>query len=173
MPPGQGGERARGVSNDIPRIARRPAYQVWARPLEESGPADQMRADFGHAGRSVMPAQPQPAMGEQKRRQRAGNEQRVIEPIMEKGRGDMRPHHPSIQHIQRACAQKKRIAQIEEPLHNNARIRTPNPIAKAAFAKMIKPTLKNISKSSAQSARTASSLRQVIDVAFSATVSRG
>ena len=140
MPANQRGDCANRVGDYIPGIAGG-AHQVRANQFEERGPADDVRSHFEEAWRRIMLTQSKPAMREQQRRKRAWNQERVVEPIVQERRGQMRLEDKSIQRIGRACAQKERIAQIPEPFHSKARIRMPKPIANAAFERRTKPTL--------------------------------
>jgi len=60
-------------------------------------------------------------------RQRAGNQQQIIEPRMEKRQVRMRLDFPSVERLQRAADQEKRIGQIAEPSHSVQMMISPDP----------------------------------------------
>jgi hypothetical protein len=96
-----------------------------------------MRQDFERRRRSVMIAQSQPAVQQQHRRQRAREQQYVIEPRMKKRQVRMRLDLPAIQDVERAAADKQRIDEIAKPSHSVQMMISPeaSPIAtfKASF----------------------------------------
>jgi hypothetical protein len=72
-------------------------------------------------------------MHKQERRQGARNKENVIEPRMKKNNVAMRLYQPAISGIQPAADEKKRIKNVSEPPHNNARIMRPNPKPSRTF----------------------------------------
>ena len=74
--------------------------------------------------------------------QRAGNQQKIVKPILKKWSVQNRFEGPTIERVKNAAENKQRIAQIGERSHNKARIRSPIPSAIANFAsKVVNMTL--------------------------------
>ena len=83
-------------------------------------------------------------MDEQQRGQRAWDEKGIVEPVVQKGRREVWLEEKAVQGVRRSAAEKERVAEITEPVHNNARIKTPKPRAKPTFAKNTAPNFVNI-----------------------------
>jgi len=108
---------------------------------------------FSAGGRPVVAAQAQPAMRQEQQRQGAGNQQAVIEPIVEESDMAMRLDEPAIERVQRAGNQEKRIENVTESIHKRARIIKPKPKPSNNFNKktFVKITPRKIDHRAAKS----------------------
>ena len=71
--------------------------------------------------------QAKPSMRQQHNRQRARDEQRIVEPIVEERNIHVWFDEPAIDGVERARRHKQWIAHVSKPLHSNARMISPNP----------------------------------------------
>jgi len=106
-----------------------------ANPFEQYGPNDQIQPDLAPGRKLIVVPQFEPALQQQERRQRARNQQHIVEIIAHKRAVHARFNYPSVQHIKAAAKQKQRISQITEGLQSRARMTNPNPTATTNFSK--------------------------------------
>jgi hypothetical protein len=76
------------------------------RDFEEKRPDEQMEGDFADRGHIVILAQAKAALGQQNRRQRAGDQQQIVEMIVQKGAVNVRFDQPAIDRVKRATKQE-------------------------------------------------------------------
>lgn len=134
-PPAKDRDRPRRVSHDIPRIADS-RQDMRPDDFKQNGPAKPVGGNLAQRGKPVMTSQTQPALRQQDRRQRARNQQRVIEPGMKENDVAMRLDQPAIGRVKRATNQAQRIEDIPKPPHNKARMIKPKPNASSTLSKM-------------------------------------
>ena len=79
--------------------------------------------------------QPEPTLEPKQERQRARNQQQIVEVTAEKVRMNVRLHQPAIQRIKNTGRQKKRIAPVGESFHNKAMIAVPASRAIASLSR--------------------------------------
>jgi acetylglutamate kinase len=104
--------------------------------FKKDRPSDNVGGDFAKSRWLVVMAQSRPTMGQQQQRQRAWNQQHIIEPIMKKSDVRMRLYQPAIDRVKRAGGLKKRIKNVTESLHR-ARRTNPNPNPSSNFKRKI------------------------------------
>lgn len=121
------------VGDYVQDIACGLVHDTRANYFKQHGPAGEMRDDFPRARRRVLLSPAKPGMKAQQYRQRTRDEQRVIEPGMDERTVEIRFHHPSIHHVERATRQEQRVAPVTERSHNNARMISPKPAPSATF----------------------------------------
>lgn len=92
-----------------------------------------MTKDFRGTGPMIMRAQLQPTIDLEQGRQRARNEEQVIEPKSEEGNVSVWLNSPTIERIKRATHHAQRIEYVTKPLHSRARIAMPKPVANRTF----------------------------------------
>src|SRR6185312_4046875 len=126
IPPKTRADGADDIHNHVPWIARCPPQQMRTNHLEEDRPEKRVERDFRPGRRIVGGSQPQPAVHQQEKGQRARYEQHVIEMKPHEGVMNARPDEPTIQSVQRARNQTKTIPNIPEFLHNRAMMVKPN-----------------------------------------------
>ena len=114
MPPEPGEDSADEIGDSVPRIAGHPAHDVRADGLEEDGPDDEVQQNFTGGGQAIMPAQTEPALGQQQRGQRARYQQHVIEIAMDKGIVKVGLKAPAVDGVKQAGQEKQAVAQIAE-----------------------------------------------------------
>ena len=88
-----------------------------------------------------MGAKSEPVLRQQNRRQGAGNEKQVIEPIMEEGNVAMRFDQPPVGRIKRATEQKEGVEDESKPLHKSASIIMPKPNPNNSFSRKTLPII--------------------------------
>jgi hypothetical protein len=98
-----------------------------------------MEDDFRSRGGSVVGTKSKPSLKQQNRRQRARNQQEVVEVIVKEMVMDMRLKHPTIECIERARHKKKSVAQILETFQSKAMMRNPIATASTNFKSRIMP----------------------------------
>src|SRR6266566_9624986 len=78
----------------------------------------------------------EPAMAQKQGRERAWDEQHVVEPGVKENDMQVWLHQPAVQRVERAGGEKERVAKIGERFHSNAKMRRPKPRPSEAFSKM-------------------------------------
>src|SRR5688572_18856651 len=126
-PPEPRQRRSDGVRQYVDGVARAALKDCRANDLKQRRPPKEMAEDFAGRGRGIVTPQAKPSMREQRDRQRARDQQRVVEPIVEKGNIDMRFDQPAIDRVERASRHKQWITHVSKPLHSKARIMSPKP----------------------------------------------
>jgi len=126
MPPQSSQNSADGVRDRVPWIARSPAREVRADNLEQDGPDDQVQRNFARRRHLIVLPQAQPALHQQQRRQRAGNQQHIVEITVEEKVVNARLEAPAVDGVKQAGQEKQAVAQITESLQRSARIARPN-----------------------------------------------
>jgi hypothetical protein len=92
-----------------------------------------VREDFEGCGRRIVAADAEPIVREEQRRQGAGDEEEVVEPIMKKCDVGVWLQQPAIGRVEDAAREEQGVAQIAEPLQSKARMTRPNPAASETF----------------------------------------
>ena len=105
--------------------------KVRADGFKENRPNENVERDFGNGRQLVMKTQPEQAMKPKERRQRAGNQQQVIEMIVKESDMHMRLDEPSVRCVERAANEEQLVPQVGEPFHSNERITNPKATATA------------------------------------------
>jgi hypothetical protein len=136
-PPCCGDQCPEAVGHDVPRISGRPRHNPWANSLEQNGPNHQVEKNFPRGWRAIVVSKFEATLDEQQRRQRAGDQEQVVEMVMEKGTMQPRFESPAIQSVEQAGQQKKPVPTIAEPIQSRARMTRPKAIAMASFARRI------------------------------------
>ena len=126
-PPEPRQHRADGISEHVNRIPRCALEDGRANDLEQRGPPKEMAENFSGRWRQIVTPQAQPLMRQQRNRQRTGNQQRVVEPIVEEGNIQVRFDQPAIDRVERARRHTQRITYVSKPLHSNASMIRPKP----------------------------------------------
>lgn len=85
--------------------------------------------------------QAKPSMRQQHNRQRARDEQRIVEPIVEERNIHVWFDEPAIDGVERARRHKQWITHVSKPLHSNASMISPNPSPIAIFRSKTIPLL--------------------------------
>ena len=130
VPPNRRDDSARAVGNNVPSVANRIRNDSRTDDFEQHAPDRQMESDLGWIRHGVVSAEPQPALKEQHGRQRAGNQQQVVELGTQEGAVKMGLQAESVERIERATHREQRITPIEKP-HSNDRMIMPKMTAKA------------------------------------------
>lgn len=131
-PPSVGDRAAAGIGDGVPGIAGG-GEDVGADEFKKNGPADDVARDFAEGRCGIALANFKPALDQQEGRQCAGNEECVVEPIVEERNMAIRLDEPSIGGIERATQQKERVKDVSKGLHKSARIIKPNPNPNSSF----------------------------------------
>jgi len=71
--------------------------------------------------------QAKPSMRQQHNRQRARDEQRIVEPIVEERNIHVWFDEPAIDGVERARRHKQWVTHVSKPFHSNAMMISPNP----------------------------------------------
>src|SRR3954465_6788913 len=125
IPPGARQQTADKIREHIPPVAGHVFENMRSPPLEKNRPKDQVQGNLAESWRGIMAAKFQPAVEQKERRERARDEQPVIEPGVKEGLMKMRLETESIQPIEAAPKQEEGITQITESVHSNAKITRP------------------------------------------------
>ena len=137
MPPHAGQHCAERIRQNIGRIARRAPNPMWTDDFEQNRPERQVAEDFGYGGREIVRAETQPALRHEQRRQRARDEQSVVEPEPKQSEVRVWFDAPAVQRVECAAAHAERIERIAEALHSNARMPKPNAAPNSSLKVMI------------------------------------
>ena len=133
LPPQVRDERADGVGENIQRIAGRMLQDAGANPFKQHGPEDEMPEDLAACRRGSARSQPEPFVDNQQRRQRARDEQHVIEPAGEEIGLQVWLYQPAIHDVERTADEDERIAQETKRTHSRASMMAPKPAASASL----------------------------------------
>ena len=112
-------------------------HQMRPDDLAQHRPDHQVKSDFSRVRETVVFTQAQFSLQPEYQRERAGNQQGVVELPAEKWRMGVRLDEPAVQRIQRATRYKQRIAPVAKPPHNKAIIANPAATASANFKSKI------------------------------------
>lgn len=129
MPPDAGENTADHVRQHIKGVSGH-AQQVRSDDFKQHAPDGEMERNLSEGWRLVMVAETQPALQPEQERQRAGNEQQIIEVTPDKGRMHVWLDRPPIQRVKRATRQAQRVAPVTKWFHSNARMISPAPSAR-------------------------------------------
>lgn len=134
--------RSGSVCRHIPRICRGGVKNEGARRLEQNRPDGQMTQRLRPSGCPVVCAPSKQTMQTENQRQRAGNQQAIIEMACEKFSAHQGFQNEAVQEIQRAGAEKYGVPGISEwiwriPFHSKARMTNPAPRASSSFRKIV------------------------------------
>lgn len=113
-PPKHGDERSDGVGEHVERIAGAAMEQATANDFNEDRPACQMGENLDHGGRAIVLAKAERTMHGEQDRQRTRDEQQIVEPIVEKSARYLRLDQEAVHGVERAAAEKQRVAQAGE-----------------------------------------------------------
>lgn len=137
VPPQSGKDRAAEIHHDVHEIAGGATHQMRSDDFKQQGPDRCVEKDFTDGRRLIALAQSKQTLQQQKRRQCAGNEQKIVEMKPQKRTVYMRFDEPTIQRVERTCREEQRIAEIAKPLHNASMIKYPKTMATMSFKAMI------------------------------------
>jgi hypothetical protein len=136
LPPAPGEDGAGGVGDDVQGVAGG-VHDVGANAFKEDGPADEVGGNFEGGGPGVARAEMEEVVDEKEGRQRAGDEEGVVEPVMEEGDMDVGLDEPAVGGVERAAGEEERVEQIGEPLHSSANMTRPKPRPSRTLSKMV------------------------------------
>lgn len=140
LPPDPRQQRAHGIRHDIERIARRPSQPMRPNPLEQHRPDREVPENLAARRPAFPQSQAQPTLRQQHRRQRARDEQPVIEPAPEQRQMRVRFDAPAVQRIQDTTSHAQRVEHVTEGLHSKAIMITPAPSASNSFKESVNMT---------------------------------
>jgi len=126
-PPAPGQHRANGVRQYVDGVAGCAFKDCRANDLKQRGPPKEVAEDFSGRRRQIVTPQAKPAMREQRNWQRAWDQQRVVEPIVEEGNIHVRFDQPAIARVKRARRDKQWVTHVSKPFHSNASMISPKP----------------------------------------------
>lgn len=126
VPPDAGEYAADGVGDDVQGVAGG-VHDVGADAFKEDGPADEVAGDFERGWPGVAGSQVEEVVDEKERREGAGDEQGVVEPIMKKGDVGVGLDEPAVGGVEGATGEEEGVEEVGEPLHSSARMTRPNP----------------------------------------------
>ena len=140
-PPAPGQHRASGIRQYVDGVACGAVKDCRANDLKQRGPPEKMAEDFSVCGRQIVTPQAKPSMREQCNWQRARDQQRVVEPIVEEGNIHVRFDQPAIARVERARHDKQWVTHVSKPFHSNASMIRPNPSPIVIFKNKTIPLL--------------------------------
>jgi hypothetical protein len=126
-------DAARPITDHIAPIPDHVGHEMRTDEFKQHGPYDQVSADLGHGGRKIMFTKPQDALEQQEEGQGAGNQEAIVEVVMQENRVRKALQEQPVQEEQQDSADKERIIEVTK-LHTNARMRRPNPNARSSLA---------------------------------------
>jgi hypothetical protein len=101
--------------------------------LEQHGPEKKMPKNLAKSRSPIMTAQIEPPMRLKQRRQRAGNQQEIVEPEPKEMKVSVRFDTPPVKRVEGAAGEAQRVSSVAERLHSNAMITRPKPAANRIF----------------------------------------
>ena len=99
MPPGESREGTKHIRQGIERVGSGSGNKPRADPFEKKRPNEERKQDFAGGGRLIMGSEFEPALQQEKRRQRARYQEQVIELTAQKSRWYLRLQHPPIERV--------------------------------------------------------------------------
>ena len=92
-----------------------------------------MKKDFDPIRETIMRPQSQMALRPEQQRQRTGNQQQIVELIVEQPRVEVQLQPPTIERVEDGTREEERIAPVAESIHRSAVKTRPKPTARAIF----------------------------------------
>lgn len=132
-PPKPGQDCASGIGEYVDRVSGGVLENCRANDLKQRGPPEQMAENLSGGRRPIVLSQAKPSMRQQRDWQRARDQQRVVEPIVEEANIHVRFDQPAIARIENARRHKQRVTHVSKPLHSNASMISPKPSPIAIF----------------------------------------
>ena len=92
-----------------------------------------MAENFRRSWRKVAVSQSKPPLEPENKRQRSGNEKKIVEVLVKKGPRANGFNQPAIDGVEQAGRETQRVDPVTEGLHKRAVITSPAPIARSTF----------------------------------------
>lgn len=106
MPPAKGDGGAEGVGERVERISGGAGDKTRADPFKQQRPNGEAKNNLASSGKPIVSAKSEPALQQKKRRDRARNQEEVVELPAQERRWNQRLDCPAINNVKRAGEQK-------------------------------------------------------------------